>query len=114
MKEQYWSRIVVTTMAKEDILCLINIYNFCFPVALRVLEKCPLTLCGSELNVKPYLEYPMVKVSGVGASIPEEMLELFFESSKRSGGGDIRNIDLFTLTEAAIITFEESEGMFEI
>ena len=56
----------------------------------------------------------MVKVSGVSANIPEEMLELFFESSKRSGGGDIRNIDKFTLLEAAIITFEESEGKFEI
>ena len=56
----------------------------------------------------------MVKISGVSASIPEEMLELFFESSKRSGGGDIRNIDMFRLVEAAIITFEESEGMFQI
>ena len=55
----------------------------------------------------------MVKVSGVSASIPEEMLELFFESSKRSGGGDIRSIDMFILTEAAIITFEESEGNFQ-
>ena len=98
----------------EDILYSINLYNFCFPVALRVLEKCPLTLCGSELSVKPYLEYPMVKVSGVSASIPEEMLELYFESTKRSGGGDIRNIDMFKLIEAAIITFEESEGMFQL
>ena len=102
----------VTTKGKEAIA--LNLYNFCFPDALRVLEKSPLTLCGNELNVQPYLEYPMVQVSGVSASIPEEMLELFFESSKRSGGGDIRNINMFTLTEAAIITFEESEGMFEI
>ena len=79
-----------------------------------MLEKGPLTLCGSELNVKPYLAYPMVKVSGVCANIPEEMLELFFESSKRSGGGDIRNIDMLTKAKTAIITFEESEGRFQI
>ena len=79
-------------------------------VAQSVLEKSPLKLCGYDLNITPFVEEPMVKITGIRPELPQELLELFFESSKRSGGGIIKSIDIWLPVQTVIITFEDEEG----
>ena len=74
------------------------------------MQRGPLSLAGSELTISPYVEEPMVKISGVTQNISEETLELYFENTKRSGGGEIKSIDMFPSMQAAIITFEDTAG----
>ena len=74
------------------------------------MQRGPLSLAGSELTIAPYIEQPMVKISGVTQNISEETLELYFENTKRSGGGEIKSIDMFPSMQAAIITFEDTAG----
>ena len=76
----------------------------------NVLQRGPLSLAGSELTIAPYVEQPMVKISGVTQNISEETLELYFENTKRCGGGEIKSIDMFPSMQAAIITFEDTAG----
>ena len=61
--------------------------------------------------VTPLFAESRVKVSGVSERTPQDVLQLFFENTKRSGGGEISHIDVSD--EAAIITFEDSVGMLD-
>ena len=85
-------------------------YWFFFTVAQRVVQKSPLKVSGCELKILPFIVEPMVRVSGISRSISDEMLELFFESPKKSGGGDIKKIDKYPASDMVIITFDEEEG----
>ena len=78
-------------------------------VAQRVLQRSPLHYAGCELKISPFLVEPMVRVSGISRSISDDMLELFFESEKRSGGGDIKKIDKYPASDMVIITYKEEE-----
>ena len=49
-----------------------------------------------------------IVISGIGA-MKLQMLELFFESSRMSGGGDIENIKI-NANKQAVITYEDIEG----
>ena len=49
-----------------------------------------------------------IVVSGIG-SLKQQILELVFESSKMSGGGDIENIRI-NANKQAVITYEDIEG----
>ncbi len=49
-------------------------------------------------------------VQGIDSSITKEMLELFFENRKRSGGDEIQNIRIDQTTSTARITFSECGG----
>lgn len=44
----------------------------------------------------------------------DDMLSLFFESRKRSGGGDIEEITVDEDRTVAYITFASAEGMLKI
>ena len=76
----------------------------------RVLQKGPLSLAGCELTISQFVEETMVKISGIIQNISEETLELYFENTKRSGGGEIKHIDMLPSMQAAIITFEDAAG----
>ena len=76
----------------------------------NVLQREPLSLAGSKLTIAPYVEEPMVKISGVNQTISEETLELYFENTKKTGGGEIKSIDMLPSLQAAIITFEDTAG----
>ena len=52
----------------------------------------------------------MVKISGVTNKIPKEALEMFFENPRKSGGGEIENLDIILSKHIAIITYEDQEG----
>ena len=49
-----------------------------------------------------------IVISGIG-SMKQQMLELVFECSKMSGGGDIENIRI-NANKQAVITYEDIEG----
>ena len=81
-----------------------------FSAVENVLQKGPLSLAGFELTISPFVEGPMVKISGISQNISEETLELYFENAKRSGGGEIKQIDMLPSMQAAIITFQDAAG----
>ena len=85
-----------------------------FSAAQRVLQKCPLSLAGCELTINQYVKEPMVKISGVEEGISEESLKLFFENSKKSDGGNIKDISMLLSMKVAIITFEDVSGNFSL
>jgi len=110
--------------------------NLLISDAIRTVEHSPHTLSGASLQV-PLYEEPEVEnhddfdentagedgsidendiiiiVSGILPSTSEEAVENYFENSRRSGGGEISNID-YTDDGDAIITFLEVKGMSSI
>ena len=83
-----------------------------FSAVENVLKRGPLSLVGSKLTIAPYAEEPMVKISGVSQNISEEMLELYFENTRKTGGGEIKSIDMLPSMQAAIITFADTAGKY--
>ena len=79
-------------------------------VVERILSKTPLKLAGRELLISPFIQEPMIRISGISSQISVDTLELFFENTKRSGGGDIESIQMVEADEAAIITFADKSG----
>lgn len=55
------------------------------------------------------MEENRIYVQVTGKTIPRKELEIYFQSRKQSGGGDIRSIEQIN-DEESIITFEEKEG----
>ena len=55
------------------------------------------------------MEESRIYVRVTGKTIPRKELEIYFQSRKQSGGGDIRSIEQIN-DEESIITFEEQEG----
>ena len=78
--------------------------------AQRVVDRSPHALARCTLKVSPFVVEPMVQISGINETVSEDFLQLFFESEKRSGGGEIKEIDVYVALQMAIITFEKEEG----
>ena len=76
----------------------------------RILSRTPLSLSGCELAISQFIQEPMVRISGINSQISVDTLELFFENTKRSGGGDIESIEMVEADEAAVITFSDQTG----
>ena len=55
-------------------------------------------------------ETKAILVEGLNAKTDQEMVELFFENTKRSGGGEITNIQMNQGLGSAVIWFAESVG----
>ena len=51
-----------------------------------------------------------ILVEGLKADIPKDVLEMFLESKKRSGGGDINQIHMDQKSGRAIIWYAETGG----
>ena len=73
----------------------------------------------SVLTVRPYQESHSSEAEETGnrvvvlelpPNIEEGMLELYFESEKHSGGGDILNIKIHPEHATAVIAFSEKSG----
>ena len=60
-----------------------------------------------------FVEDPFkVKITGLTSPFEEDMLAMFFENKRRSGGGDIENIESDPGKGQAFITYVNSEGKF--
>lgn len=53
-----------------------------------------------------------LKVENLPAGIKAERLRFFFMNKKKCGGGPIKDIALHEESGSAVITFQESDGMF--
>ena len=51
-----------------------------------------------------------IKVSGIPAGLSEDLLCLYFENTKRSGGGSVVKVVFSEDPGTAIITFEDAGG----
>ena len=82
-------------------------------VAGRVLEKGPrFQLLGHEVNVErpPKPDPRSILVLNIPHNISTEMLEMFFESKKKSGGGDIAEIQYEEGYGEARVSFQDIAG----
>ena len=55
-----------------------------------------------------------VQVSGGSVVLDKDMMELYFENSKKSGGGKITNIEVMEGAGMTLITFEDQKGKSKI
>lgn len=65
---------------------------------------------GPELEVEQ-VPPSAVLVSDLPPGCTNEFLEMYFESKKKSGGGDVEKVEMFPDRNEAVITFESSDGM---
>ena len=86
-----------------------------FPAVDTVLGKLPVTMDGHNLEVEvysPVQEEPVplctVEVRGPSDVIASEMLEMYFESERRSGGGEVTVVE--KEGTVAYLTFVSEEG----
>ena len=56
------------------------------------------------------IETKAILVEGLKTNTDQEVLGLFFENTKRSGGGEIQNIQMYQKSGRAIIWFTEADG----
>lgn len=54
-----------------------------------------------------------IRVSSLPPNISEELINDFFENTKRSGGGDVENVSYDETKKTAIITFQDPKGYFQ-
>ena len=52
-----------------------------------------------------------VRVQGLPPDVDQEKLSLYFESSRKSGGGTVEDVKLERETGTAFITFQEPQGI---
>ena len=78
--------------------------------AQRVIDKKHLKFKGCKLTISEFVPEPTVQVSGVSDKISPLALDLFFESTKKSGGGEIKDVQLVPSRQMAIITFRDQLG----
>ena len=74
-----------------------------------VKEKKERALDITDSAAQPHLN-KVIEVSGFKSDVNEEMLTMYFENTRRSGGGDILAIRMNARTNKAIITFEDPSG----
>ena len=88
---------------------------FLFPAVDTVLNKVPIKMDGHILDIEMYNPLPeeplplcTIEVRGPSDTINSEMLELYFDNERRSGGGEITDID--RQENVAYVTFASEEG----
>ena len=93
-------------------------------MATRVVEKGSLVIDGVPISVSfppspaseqeptPEPEEPKatVKISGISSQLSEELLRIFYENPKKSGGGDIADVQMCLNQGCAYVTFVNPEG----
>jgi len=52
-----------------------------------------------------------VKISGLTKNTPKEMISMYFENKKRSGGGSLRVIEYLKEKGKIVIKFDNPEGL---
>ena len=54
----------------------------------------------------------MIKVTAIPPGVSSDYITFFFENKRKSGGGDIDDLDYDEESQTAIITFEEEDGWY--
>lgn len=85
---------------------------FSSAVAERVLAKGEVVLEGITLTISPgpMIDPYSVLVCGLTSEITQETLELYFESTRHSGGGTVESVMYKNGRKWACVTFKSKEG----
>ena len=51
-----------------------------------------------------------IRVTGIDKPVSSDLLKMFFESKKRSGGGDTVKVDYKKEEGTAVVVFKKTEG----
>lgn len=119
---------VVHSNATDDGHDILMISVFSHLAVNRVLGKLPLLIHDKMITVEKHFPAPaeadqvhqfdpkrrekcIVKVTGLPADISKEHITLYFESTKRSGGGEVKDMQ-FRKNGSVLITFIQKEGKF--
>lgn len=57
-------------------------------------------------------ELRTIEVAGISLKTTEDSIRNFFENTRRSGGGDIENIELYSGKGVAVVTFSSAESKY--
>ena len=71
----------------------------------------PSTVPASSPDLPLSTSTTAILVSGIKQTTDEEVLKLFFENRRRSGGGPVQNVDYRKSTGRAVITFYDDKGI---
>ena len=93
-----------------------NTLVFSVIVANRVVQRDKHTLNGATLDVS--IEVPdtckkdgkTVMVTGLATKTTEDSILNYFENKRRSGGGEVENVDFQHDKGVAFVTFEDANG----
>ena len=55
-----------------------------------------------------------LKISGFKPSTHEDVLQMYFESKKKSGGGDIDQFEMSKAKDSVVITFKDPSGRLNL
>ena len=70
--------------------------------------KQPVVRMERETSTEPQC---IVRVEGISNVRSMETLEFYFDNARRSGGGGVKQFEVYKEDDAAYITFETEEGM---
>ena len=91
-------------------------------VAERVARHTQHKLDGVLIKVVQIPSAPMVSdientrsvvVEGLGPNITQDAILLYFENTRRSGGGEVESVEMTSESNSAIVTFKEAKGACE-
>ena len=92
------------------------------PVVNSVLQKDKHVIDGAALKVtagnktcglpdkEEVQESRVIEVHGLAATTTKDSICMFFENSRRTGGGDVEHVDYTPEKGIAIVTFEKAES----
>lgn len=58
------------------------------------------------------IEVSAILVTNLPPNVTDQQIELFFENSKKSGGGEVQRVEYDKEARSAIVTFKDAEGLF--
>ena len=58
------------------------------------------------------IEVSAILVTNLPQNVTDQQIELFFENSKKSGGGEVLRVEYDQEARSAKVTFKDAEGLF--
>ena len=103
---------------------MVNIEYFILPVVSSVLQRSKHTIDGVTVSVtackspdglqdreeEEEQETRTIEVTGFSATTTKDSITMFFENTRRTGGGEVEHIDFAPDQGKAIVTFTNAES----
>ena len=95
--------------------CVVSVVKRVCGRSPHLIGKQSFEVCAYSPNLDPEVlrqrQRCVVKVTA-SFELDEDYLEMYFESHRRSGGGEIADIDIIDQQRVALITFSDHEGKY--
>ena len=79
-------------------------------LCIFILENCYFLSLSAPICGANDCNFTTVKVTGLPPDIDKDILEIYFESKKRSDGGGVKNVSLDEHHSVAMVTFTDPAG----